>query len=127
MNSIDLYNGDVDFIKVGAVASFIKTPSEVIVIKSRTLPMGVLDKVDIDVFKKRVKNGDFIIMLSDGILDYDNEVAGREEWMVDFLKNNDYSSPNELCSEILSKTMELSGGKVRDDMTVIVEKVYSLY
>ena len=127
MNSIDLYNGDVDFIKVGAVASFIKTPSEVIVIKSRTLPMGVLDKVDIDVFKKRVKNGDFIIMLSDGVLDYDNEVAGREEWMVDFLKNNDCSSPNELCSEILSKTMELSGGKVRDDMTVIVEKVYSLY
>lgn len=127
INNIDLYTGEVDFIKVGASASFIKSGRDVMPIKSRTLPMGVLDKVDIDVYKNKVKNGDFIVMISDGVLDYDSETAGKEHWVTDFLKNNDYTSSNDLCSSLLAKAMELSGGKVRDDMTVIVEKVHSLY
>lgn len=127
MSSIDLYNGNIDFIKVGAVASFIKTPQEIVTIKSRTLPMGVLDKVDIDVFRKNVGNGDIIIMLSDGVLDYNNEAVGKEEWMIDFLNNCNCSNPNELCNQILIKAKELSGGKIRDDMTVIVEKIHNLF
>ena len=127
MSSIDLYNGNVDFIKVGAVASFIKTPQEIITIKSRTLPMGVMDKVDIDVFRKSVSNGDIIIMLRDVVLDYNNEAVGKEEWMIDFLNNCNCSNPNELCNEILIKAKELSGGKIRDDMTVIVEKIHNLF
>jgi stage II sporulation protein E len=121
--SVDPYNGDVDFIKIGAAASFIKTGRDVISIKSGTLPMGVLDKVDMDVIRKKVGNGDYIIMLSDGVLDYDNEAMGKEEWMTEFLKNCNFYSPDEMCSEILSKAKELSGGKIRDDMTVVVEKV----
>ncbi|MGE5628201.1 MAG: stage II sporulation protein E [Solirubrobacterales bacterium] len=127
INNIDLYTGEVDFIKVGAAASFIKSNHEVIPIKSRTLPMGVLDKVDIDVYRNKVRNGDFIVMLSDGILDSDGDISGRADWLTDFLKNNDYNSPSDLCDGIITKAKELGGGKVRDDMTVIVEKVYNLY
>ncbi len=127
ISNVDLYTGEVDFIKVGAASSFIKTSREVIPVKSRTLPMGVLDSVDIDVNKKKIKNGDFIVMLSDGVVDYDSSAPGKDEWIEEFLNNKNYTSPEELCSAILSKAKELSGGKVRDDMTVIVEKVYSLY
>lgn len=127
LNSIDLYKGEVDFMKVGAVASFIKKGEEIDVIKSKTLPIGVLDKPDIDIVRKKVENGDVIVMLSDGVLDYENEQAGKYEWIVDFLKNNNCNDPRQLSEEIMSNAKKLSKGKIKDDMTVIVEKVYSLY
>ncbi|MCT8977482.1 stage II sporulation protein E [Clostridium sp. CX1] len=127
LSSIDLYEGEIDFMKVGAVASFIKRGDEVEVIKSKTLPIGVLDKPDIDITKKKIKNGDFIIMISDGILDYESEAAGKVDWMVDFLKNAKFNDARELSEAIISKAKELSGGRAKDDMTVVVEKVYSLY
>jgi stage II sporulation protein E len=126
-SSIDLYNGEVEFMKVGAVASFIKSGSKVEVIKSKTLPMGVLDKVDIDIIKKKVKNGDIVVMLTDGILDYNNETAGRVDWVVDYLQNTSCSNPKDLADELIEQAQELSGGKVKDDMTVVVSKVYALY
>ncbi|MBL4936922.1 stage II sporulation protein E [Clostridium sp. YIM B02515] len=127
LSSLDLYTGEAEFMKVGAVASFIKSGSKVEVIKSKTLPMGVLDKVDVDIIKRKVKNGDIVVMLTDGMLDYNNEAAGKVDWMVDFLENSNCGNPKDLVEQLVEKAKELSGGKVKDDMTVVVSKVYSLY
>jgi stage II sporulation protein E len=127
LGNIDLYTGETEFMKVGAVASFIKSGNKVEVIRSKTLPMGVLDKVDIDITKKKLKNGDIIVMLTDGMLDYSNEAAGRVDWVVDFLENTSCANPKELVDELIEKAKSLGSGKVKDDMTVIVSKVYSLY
>jgi stage II sporulation protein E len=127
LSSIDLYSGEAEFMKVGAVASFIKSGNKVEVIKSKTLPMGVLDKVDIDIIKKKIKNGDIVVMLTDGILDYSNEAAGRVDWVVDYLQKTNCGNPKDLADEIIEKAKELSEGKVKDDMTVVVSKVYALY
>ncbi|WP_446898050.1 stage II sporulation protein E [Clostridium sp. LBM24168] len=127
LNSIDLYKGEVDFMKVGAAASFIKRGSEIDVIKSKTLPIGVLDKPDIEIINRKILNGDFIITVSDGVLDYNAGVAGSYDWMVKFLKEFDCNDPKKMCEEIIKKAVELSKNKIKDDMTVIVEKVYSLY
>lgn len=127
LSSIDLYTGDIKFMKVGGVTSFIKSGNKVDIITSKSLPIGVLDKVDIDIINKKVKNGDIIVMLSDGVLDYDNNSVGKTDWIVNYLENNAISSPKELVDGIISKAKDLSGGKAKDDMTAIVCKVYSLY
>lgn len=127
LTAIDLYEGNVEFMKVGAVASFIKRGNEVEVVTSKTLPIGVLDKVDVDVIKRQVDNGDVIVMVSDGILDYDSSVAGKVEWLEDYLREIKTNNPKEICDMIINKAKELSSGKVKDDMTVLVNKVYSLY
>jgi len=127
LNSVDLYTGEISFMKVGAVASFIKSGNQVQVINSKTLPFGVLDKVDVDVTNKKIKNGDIIIMLSDGVLDYDNQNTGKLDWLLEYLKESKISNPKELADNIITRAKELSGGKAKDDMTVIVSKVYSLY
>lgn len=127
LSSMDLYEGEIDFMKVGSVASFIKRGDEVEVISSKTLPIGVLDKPDVDITKKKLKNGDIVIMLSDGVLDYESEAAGKVDWIVEFLKNSKNTDPRDLCENIINKAKELSGGKVKDDMTAIVQKVYNLY
>ncbi|QAT41445.1 stage II sporulation protein E [Clostridium sp. JN-9] len=127
LSNINLYNGEISFLKVGAVASFIKKGRNVDIIKSKTLPIGVLDKPDVDIINKKVENGDIIVMLSDGVLDYDSSSIGKVDWIVEYLKSTNLINPNEISNEIITKAKELSGGKVKDDMTVVVEKVYSLY
>ncbi|EDK32233.1 stage II sporulation protein E [Clostridium kluyveri] len=127
LSSINLYKGEIDFMKVGATASFIKRGEDILVIKSKTLPIGILDKPDIDIINKSVMNGDFIIMVSDGVIDYNSESAGNFIWMIEFLRKLDCTEPKDMCEKIMDKSKELSGGKVKDDMTVIVEKVYTLY
>lgn len=127
LSSINLYKGEVDFIKVGATASFIKRGEDIIVIKSKTLPIGILDKPDVDIISKSVINGDFIIMVSDGVIDCNNESVASFRWMIEFLRELDCTEPKDMCQKIIDKSKELSGGKIKDDMTVIVEKVYTLY
>lgn len=127
LNNIDLYTGQVNFIKVGSAASFIKKESGVEVINSKTLPIGVLDKLDVEVIDKTLSNGDMIIMMSDGVLDFDNSSLGNTEWVVDYLNDMSCSDPKELSGKLLAKAKEMSGGRVKDDMTVAVSKVYSLY
>jgi len=127
LSSIDLYTGEIDFLKVGAVATFLKSGDDLEIIKSKSLPIGVLDKADIDIQQKKLKNGDIIVMLSDGVLDYNDENVGRIDWVVDYLGKNNCNSPKELSEGLLFEAKKLSGNKVKDDMTVLVSKIYSLY
>ncbi|MDV3427937.1 MAG: stage II sporulation protein E [Bacillota bacterium] len=127
MMSVDLYSGEADFIKVGAVPSFIKNGEKIEAVESRTLPIGVLDKADIDTKNKKLKQGDMIIMMSDGILDYNNQNAGDSEWLKDFLISKKTIDPEKLCYEIMEKSKELRKNKINDDMTVVVSKVYQIY
>ncbi|WP_029451483.1 stage II sporulation protein E [Clostridium algidicarnis] len=125
LNSIDLYSGKITFMKVGAVASFIKRAEKIDIIKSKTLPIGVLDKVDIDIIDKKVKNGDIVVTVSDGVLDCCE--GGSIEWLAEYLVKSNKNTPKELAEDIIEKVKELSGGKIKDDMTAIVSKVYNLY
>lgn len=126
LNLLDTYSGEISFVKVGAVASFIKRGKKIKAIVSNMPPFGLVDKVEIDEVKENVKGGDLIITLSDGILDINKESLGKYNWLEEFLVSAS-KDPKQLAEDILEKAKELSGGKVKDDMTVIVSKVYSLY
>ena len=87
MNSIDLYTGEAQFIKVGASMSFIKRGSEIEVVDSTTLPFGIVDDIDIKPVKKKVKNGDIIVTISDGVIDIDKDNVGEYTWIVKLDEN----------------------------------------
>ncbi|MPM89320.1 Stage II sporulation protein E [bioreactor metagenome] len=127
LNTIDLYTGEAEFIKVGAAATLIKSENKIETMDCKSLPIGVLEKVDTEVIKKQVKNGDMIIMVSDGVLDYDNEEAGKSDWLVEYLSKDNTNDPEILSNNIIKRAKELSKGKIKDDMTVVVSKVYNLY
>ncbi len=126
MNTIDLYSGEASFIKVGSTASFIKNEAGVEVIDGSSLPFGILDNIDVDIIDKKLKSGDIIVTISDGVLDVDRNKIDEYKWLEEYLGTASIN-PEELSRDILEKAKELSGGKVRDDMTVVVSKVYSSY
>lgn len=124
LSAIDLYSGEVDFMKVGAVASIIKSGDTIDIIKSRSLPIGVLDEADIEIHSKRVENGDIIVMLTDGIIDCDEESSGKVDWILDYLCRYDNGSPEELSKGIINEAKKIGRNKVKDDMTVMVSKIH---
>ncbi|WP_404988276.1 stage II sporulation protein E [Clostridium culturomicium] len=125
LSAINLYSGDVDFIKVGAVASIIQSGDTIDIVKSRSLPIGVLDEADIEIYNKKVKAGDLIVMLTDGVIDNDEENRGRVDWILDYLCRNNDLSPEEIAKGVVKLAKESGNNKVSDDMTVMVSKVYS--
>lgn len=126
MNSIDLYTGDISFLKVGGVVSFIKSGKSVEVIDDSGLPFGILESVDIKPVKRKLKNGDIVVTISDGILDVDKNNLGNSNWLSEFLMKSS-GNPELLSRDILEMAKNISRGKIFDDMTVVVSKVYSVY
>ena len=83
----------------------------------------MVDEVDVEVIKEQLQAGDIIVNVSDGILDIDKSNVEQSEWLEKYLEN-DSSDPKELSEGILNKAKELSGGTIKDDMTVVVSKIY---
>ena len=54
----DLYEGACEFVKAGAAATFLKRQGEVEIIRSATLPIGVLQDIEIDTETRRLESGD---------------------------------------------------------------------
>lgn len=125
LSAIDLYSGEVNFIKVGAVASFIQSGNTIDVVKSKSLPIGVLDEADIEIHNKRVKDGDLIVMVTDGVIDNDEDNRGKVDWILDYLCRNNDLSPDEIAKGIVKIAKDFGRNKVNDDMTVMVSRVYS--
>lgn len=125
MQDIDLYTGKIYFAKIGAVETFVKKSNKIQVISSKTLPFGILDTPDIEIVEKTVSNGDIIVTVSDGILDV-GEDKKNYKWLNAFLMQNNTKDPKQLSDEILEEAKRLNKGRVRDDMTVIVSKVYAI-
>lgn len=121
--NIDSYTGDLTMMKVGAVSTFIKRAGKVEIINSKTLPMGVLDTVDIDVIEKKVMDGDIIIMFSDGVLECEGNTDLMENWIINYLEENDEEDIASIAKKIIYRAKEVNNGKAKDDMTVIVSRV----
>lgn len=125
--TVDLFNGQAEFLKVGAVPSFIKKGDEVQVIDSKTLPMGVLDRIDVEKSTEKLNNGDILVMVSDGLLDFDSKSLLKYDWIVSYLTDCTKLNPRDIAEELLSIGESLYCGKSQDDMTVVVSKIYKLY
>jgi len=123
MSIIDTYTGNVEFLKVGSAPSFIKRVREVKVIKSSCLPIGILQQIEIQPMTSMVVVGDFIIMVSDGIMDVPQNNADKGNWLANFLRQSMPLDPQELANSIVTQAKTLSGNRISDDMTVLVGKI----
>lgn len=119
---IDLYKGTIEFIKNGACPTYIKNSKRTQVIKSRTLPTGVVKEVSADVFDKDIEENDLIVMVSDGILDSNIEYKNKELWVKYLIEDINILNSQKVADIILNESIDNNFGKVKDDMSVIVCK-----
>lgn len=116
---LDLYEGTCVFYKAGAAASFIKREYLVEQIDTHSLPLGVLQSPESEMVACDLMDGDYIIMMTDGVLDA-LERNRYEEAMKRMIGEMKERNPKEMAERILQFVLHCSQGRILDDMTVIV-------
>lgn len=114
---INLYTGSLEFIKIGAASSYIKSKNEVICIESSSLPAGIIENPEADHAVYSAHDGDYIIMATDGVIDV-LEQSGKDA-VKEIITACNGSSAQILADSLLLEAVRLSGGKIKDDMTVL--------
>lgn len=119
---LDKFTGKAEFIKIGACASYVKRGTSVEVIESSSLPIGILEDIEADLHEKKLKEGDFVILVTDGVLEcFEGE---KEMELLRVISEADFISPQEMADYIMKKSLERCENTPKDDMTVIVAKIW---
>lgn len=123
LSIVDLNNGNAEFVKNGACPTFIKSKNKVEVVKAISFPAGVLDKIDLVVYDKDLKEEDIIVMCSDGILESNAEYENKEIWLKNLLENIETNDIEKIANIIIQEAVDNGLGIAKDDMTVMVAKL----
>ncbi|WP_442886015.1 stage II sporulation protein E [Desulfotomaculum sp. 1211_IL3151] len=121
---VDLYSGNGTFLKIGAVPSYLVRGQRVAVIKTSALPVGVVENLQFVSVSRVLEEGDRLVMLSDGVLDsYRGTDEDQDQWIAGILKKLGKIGAQEAADVILEVAQNAAGGRIADDMTVIVARV----
>ncbi len=120
---INLYTGVCEFLKTGAAASFLIRDGSVEMVRSMNLPAGVFHRADYQVTKHQLRDGDRVVMISDGMLEaLPFECA--EELFAGLLRKYKGSNMGEFADYIMEHTLKMTGGRCSDDMTVLTMGIW---
>ena len=121
--SVDLCEGSCRFMKTGAAVSFIKRGSIVEKIDGGTFPLGAFGYAQAKPAECQLMDGDYIIMLSDGMTEGwpDGDGESKLESMIGRIGA---VSPGELANSIMKYAIEQCQGRIRDDMTVLTAGIW---
>ncbi|WP_027400188.1 SpoIIE family protein phosphatase [Anaerovorax odorimutans] len=122
MGILNRNTGNLQLFKIGAAATFIKRGDHVEAIKIAALPIGIINRISVDSIDIKVRKGDEIIIVSDGITDADREDR-QLDWLIDTIVNIKSKDPQTMSDLIINKAVERYGLKEKDDMTVITAVV----
>ncbi|MBQ8518784.1 MAG: SpoIIE family protein phosphatase [Agathobacter sp.] len=120
---IDLYTGQLELIKIGGAATFIKRKDQVEMICEGTLPAGADAHIEVESVKKQLGNGDFLVMVTDGVIEYLQEKE-PEETLAEIIREVKTDNAGVLAEKILEQVMIRTGGHAMDDMTVLVTGIW---
>lgn len=115
--SVDLYSGRSEFIKLGAAASYICRGGRVISVYTRSLPAGILRQVSVEKNDMLLKDGDMVLMMTDGITDAMGGEQKTAQWLQEVFLPKGFSNPQDAADFILRAAEAACSGE-KDDMTV---------
>lgn len=120
---LDLYAKNLEFIKNAACPTYVKNRRDVQILKSLSLPSGIINDIDLVVYDKDLKDNDIIVMCSDGIFDSSEEYTNKELWLKFLLEDIETDDVQKIADLILKEAIDNNYGKPKDDMSVIVIKI----
>ncbi len=119
----DLFTANMEIIKNGSCPTFIKSKKDVQLIKSLSLPAGILDNIDLVTYDRDLEDGDIVVMCTDGIIDSNTEYNNKEMWIKDILSEMETDDVQKIADIIVQEAVDNNLGRPKDDMTVIVAKI----
>ena len=120
---LDLYNGNMEFIKNSACPTYVKRGRNVQLLKSMSLPTGILNDVDLVVYDYDLREGDILVMCTDGVIDSNKEYLNKQLWLKYLLEDIETSDAQQIADIIIGEAIDNDFGNQKDDMTVLVAKI----
>ena len=119
---LDLNSGSAEFMKIGAALSYLlqNGRAEPEPIGHWTLPVGILESVDIDIQKRELRHGDVIIMMTDGVVESQKGDGG---WLADMLADMPTNDPQAMADAVLAAAAQNYGSEIGDDIMVVVVRI----
>lgn len=119
---VDLYDGNIEFIKSGACPTYIKNNKNVQIIKANSLPAGIINSSNLQLFDRDINENDIMVMCTDGILDSNVEYKNKELWVKYLLEDIETNNTKKIVDLVLSEAVDNNYGVAKDDMSVVVCK-----
>ena len=119
---IDRAKGRAKIFKMGAATTFIKHDGRVSMLKRQALPAGITCGLDLEYIDIKLKRGDLLVMVSDGVTDCD-----RKDYNCDWLRSRlleiGSRDPETIAELIVNKAAEKYGIHERDDLSVMTAAI----
>ena len=119
---VDLYAGNIEFIKRGASPTYIKNGRRVQIIQASSLPAGIINTNTLKVIDMDITSGDIMCMCSDGILDSNIEYKNKELWVKYLLEDIETTNTKKIADIVLNESIDNNYGLPKDDMSIVVCK-----
>lgn len=119
---IDKESHKVQIFKMGAASTFVRHDGKVSMLKRPALPAGIVDGVKLEYIDVRLKRGDLLVMVSDGVTDCDRKDPDCT-WLRNRLSEIGSRDPETVAELIVNKAAEKYGIRERDDLTVMVAAI----
>lgn len=118
--TVELYSGQCGIYKLGAAPTYLCRAGKVSTLAGASLPAGLCagESPSPDKLQKRAMAGDWLVLLSDGVLGGEDDA-----WLRAVLENYAGNSPGELSEQITTAAAARNGEA--DDMTVIALRLES--
>jgi stage II sporulation protein E len=111
---LNLYTGQAVIYKAGATVSLLVRQGKVTEIKKSAMPIGILRQAEFGTVHGGLKNGDMLIMMSDGAAD--NNIQEIKSYIKD--NGFSYDLPEKLCALAKIRAIDKC-----DDITVAIVKI----
>ena len=112
LTAVDLFTGHVEFYKCGASNTVVRKNGKIIDVGFSSLPLGILNEIDISCGTGTLSFGDVLVMSSDGVREEDAPFLQKE--LKAFSGGNVRGFTTELCENIRRLQPEK-----QDDLTVL--------
>jgi stage II sporulation protein E len=120
---INLYDGELELYKIGAAATFLRRGCETEYIAADSLPAGVGLDMRPEIVHRKLQDGDFLVMVSDGVLEY-LHVKNPEEKFAELLSDIVTDNAGVLAQKALERVLLFTGGYAMDDMSILVTGIW---
>jgi stage II sporulation protein E len=121
---LDLDSGDAQFYKIGAVATFIRGKDGVRCVDCISMPVGVFAGQKVPICEEKLESGEFVVMVTDGVLEH-LPTEHAKETVMEIIRGVETNNPAEFSRAVLDQVLLFTGGRVRDDMTVLTAGIWN--
>lgn len=115
--AVNLYTGEAELYKIGSAETVINTGDEVRAISSVSAPIGILSDIKFDKKKLKLREGDIVLMMTDGITEA-GYAASRTDWIKNIIIRP-FDDMEKLTHEVMDTALSKSRNLAKDDMSII--------